>query len=201
MLYRRLCCRVVVVTEGTREQRRGGGLEGRWLLLARAAWVLMAILTVGVFVSGLPSEFMRLRTPCADAVSCAWVPRLTAQNARELRHLGLSVDLLASYWVAIEVGFVLISSAIGAAIFWRKSDDRMALFVSFMLLTLGAALTVPYSLLNLPLIWTLSAEAVSFIGATSVVLFFFLFPDGHFVPRWTRWVALVCIFGLMIPST
>ena len=176
-------------------------LQGRWLLLARAAWLSVAILTVIVFISGLPSEFMRLRTPCADAVSCVWVPRLTAQNARALGELGLSVDLFASYWVAIEVSFVLMSSAIGVAIFWRKSDDRMALFVSLMLLTLGAALVVPYPLLDLPLIWTLSAEAVSFVGATLVVLFFYLFPGGHFVPRWTRWVVLVSIFGVMIPST
>jgi hypothetical protein len=55
--------------------------------------------------------------------------------------------------------------------------------------------------LDLPLIWTLSAEVVSFIGAASVVLFFYLFPDGRFVPRWTRWVALVCIFAVMTPAT
>jgi hypothetical protein len=189
------------VTEGTNEQGRGLSLHGRWLLLARATWVSVAILTVGVFISGLPSEFVRLRSPCADPASCVWVPRLTVQNARELGRLGLSVDFFASYWVAIEVSFVLISSAIGAAIFWRKSDDRMALFVSFMLLTLGAALTVPYSLLDLPLIWRLSAEVVSFIGAASVVLFFYLFPDGRFVPRWTRWLALVWIVGVIIPST
>jgi hypothetical protein len=176
-------------------------LQGRWLLLARVAWVSVALLTVGVFISGLPSEFARLRSPCADPVSCVWVPRLTVQNARELGELGLSVDLFASYWVAIEVTFVLISSTIGVAIFWRRSDDRMALFVSFMLLTLGAALTVPYPLLDLPLIWRLSAEVVSFIGAASVVLFFYLFPDGSFVPRWTRWLALVWIVGVMTPST
>jgi hypothetical protein len=176
-------------------------LHGRWLLLARAAWVSVAILTVGVFVSGLPSEFVRLRSPCADPVSCVWVPRLTVQSARELGELGLSVDFFASYWVAIEISFVLISSAIGAAIFWRKSDDRMALFVSLMLLTLGAALTVPYPLLDLPLMWRLCAEVVSFVGAASVVLFFYLFPDGRFVPRWTRWLALVWIVGVITPST
>ena len=200
-LSRRQCGRVIVVTEGAREQRRGISLQGRWLLLARAAWVSVAILTVGVFISGLPSEIARLRSPCADPVSCAWVPRLTVQSARELGELGLSVEFFASYWVAIEVTFVLISSAIGVAIFWRKSDDRMALFVSLMLLTLGAALTVPYPLLDLPLTWTLSAEVVSFVGAASVVLFFYLFPDGRFVPRWTRWLALVWIVGVMAPST
>ena len=176
-------------------------MQGRWLLLARAAWVSVAVLTMGVFISGLPSEFMRLRTPCTNAVSCVWVPRLTAQNARELGEMGLSVDFFAAYFVAIEVSFVAISTAIAVAIFWRKSDDRMALFVSFMLLTLGAALLVPYALLDLPLIWRLSAEVVSFMGGASLVLFFYLFPDGRFVPRWTIWLALVWIVGVMIPNT
>jgi len=115
--------------------------------------------------------------------------------------LGHSVDFFAAYFVAIEVTFVAVSAAIGVAIFWRKSDDRMALFVSLMLLTLGAALTIPYPLLDLPLIWTLSAEVVSFIGGASMVLFFYLFPDGRFVPHWTRWLALAWIVGVMAPGT
>ena len=147
-------------------------MQGRWLLLARAAWVSVAILTVGVFISGLPSEFMRLRTPCTDAVSCVWVPRLTVQNARELGEMGLSVDFFAAYFVAIEVSFVAISTAIAVAIFWRKSDDRMALFVSFMLLTLGAALLVPYALLDLPLIWRFggSGEFYGWCSAGALLL-------------------------------
>jgi hypothetical protein len=176
-------------------------LRNRWLLLAHAAWVAAAVLTAGVFILGLPREFARLRTPCVDDVSCVWVPRLTAQNARELADLGLSVDFFAAYFVAVEITFVAVSSAIGVAIFWRKADDRMALFVSLMLLTLGAALTVPYPLLDLPLIWRLSAEVVSFVGAASMVLFFYLFPDGRFVPRWTRWLAVLWIVGVMAPNT
>jgi hypothetical protein len=176
-------------------------LRGRWLLLARVAWVVVAVLTVVVFVSGLPSEFARLRVPCTEATSCAWVPRLSAHDARELGELGISVDFFAAYFVALEVAFMTVSCAIGAAIFWRRSDERMALLVSLMLFTLGAALTVPYPLLNLPLVWKVSGEAVSFIGSASLVLFLYLFPDGHFVPRWTRWLALVWIVGLMVPAT
>jgi len=165
------------------------------------AWVVVAVLTVVVFVSGLPSEFARLRAPCTEATSCAWVPRLSAHDARELGELGISVDFFAAYFVALEVAFMTVSCAIGAAIFWRRSDERMALLVSLMLFTLGAALTVPYPLLNLPLVWKVSGEAVSFIGSASLVLFLYLFPDGHFVPRWTRWLALVWIVGLMVPAT
>ena len=176
-------------------------LRGRWLVLGRMAWVAVAILTTVVFVSGLPSEFARLRVPCADVASCAWIPRLTAEDARELGQLGLSSDFFAAYFVALEVALMAVSCAIGATIFWRRSDEPMALLVSLMLFTLGATLAVPYPLVDLPLLWKVSGEAISFIGAASLVLFLYLFPDGRFVPRWTRWLALALIVGLMVPST
>ncbi len=110
-------------------------LRGRRLLLARVAWVAVAVLTAGVFISGIPGEFARLRAPCTNAISCVWFPRLTTENAREL---GLSVDFFAAYFVAVEVAFMAVSFAIGAIIFWRRSDDRMALLVSLMLITFGA---------------------------------------------------------------
>jgi hypothetical protein len=51
-------------------------------------------------------------------------------------------------------------------------------------------------LLNLPRFWEASAVAVIFIGEAAILLFFYVFPDGHFVPRWSRWVALVSIVVL-----
>jgi hypothetical protein len=156
------------VTEGTREQNRLVGtmspgastpattLRGRWLVLGRVVWVAVAILTAVVFVSGLPSEFARLRIPCADVASCAWVPRLTADDAdaRELGELGLSTDFFAAYFVAVEVALIAVSCAVGTAVFWRRSDDWMALLVSLMLVMRGAARTVPYPLVDLPLAWS-----------------------------------------------
>jgi hypothetical protein len=76
-------------------------LPGRWLLIARVAWVAVAVLTAGVFVAGIPGEFARLQAPCTGAISCAWVPRLSAHNARELGQIGLSTDLFAAYFVAV----------------------------------------------------------------------------------------------------
>ena len=148
---------MVVVPEGAREQNGKGvdgvsvrglppaNLRGRWLLLARVAWVVVALLYVGVFVSGIPSEFARLHTPCTDTVSCSLIPHLSVQMVHELKQLGLSAKFFAIYFVAIEVTFTLLSAAIGALIFWRKSEDRMALLVSLMLLTFGAALPIPCS--------------------------------------------------------
>jgi hypothetical protein len=120
-------------------------LQGRWLLIARVAWVVVALLYVGVFISGIPSEFARLQTPCTDTVSCSLIPHLTVQKVQELKELGLSAEFFAAYFVSIEAAFTALSAAIGALIFWRRPEDRMALLVSLMLLTFGGRFPSPCS--------------------------------------------------------
>ena len=98
--------------------------------------------------------------------------------------------------------------AVAALIFWRKSDDLMALLASFCLVALGGSFPdIPATLAALHPAWhvpvTLISEGV--IGFPSLILFFFLFPDGRFVPRWTRWIviasALLYISGSLFPNS
>jgi hypothetical protein len=170
-------------------------MQGRWLLLARVVWVTVALLTVSVFVLSIPSEFARLRSPCTDTVSCSWLIRLTAENVRELNNLGLSVDLFAAYFISLEAAFTVVPIAVGAIIFWRRPDDRMAFLVSLVLLMYWAGITFPYHLLELPRGWEVSSAVVALVGVGSILLFMYIFPDGHFVPRWARWLALVSIMA------
>src|SRR5215213_8653255 len=170
-------------------------MQGRWLRLARVVWVTVALLTVSVFVLSIPSEFARLRSPCTDTVSCSWLIRLTAENARELSNLGLSVDFFAAYFISLEAAFTVVPIAVGAIIFWRRPDDRMAFLVSLVLLMYWAGITFPYHLLELPRGWEVSSAVVALVGVGSILLFMYIFPDGHFVPRWARWLALVSIMA------
>jgi hypothetical protein len=175
----------------------GATLSGRWLFVARTLWGSVALLTVGLFVYIIPSEFARLQSPCSSVVSCNWLIRLTVEDVRELGNLGLSVDFFAAYFVSLEALITVVApSAVGAIIFWRRSDDRMAYLVSLVFLTYWTGIAFPYHLLNLPRFWEVSAVAVIFIGEVAILLFFYVFPDGHFVPRWSRWVALVSIVVL-----
>jgi hypothetical protein len=160
---------------------------------------VIALLYVGVFISGIPSEFARLQTPCTDAVSCSLIPHLTVQKVQQLKELGLSGEVFAAYFVAIELAFTTLSAAIGALIFWRRSEDRMALLVSLMLLTFGGAVPLALFTLDLSPVWTASARGASFVGTALVILFFYIFPDGHFVPRWSRWLLLASI-GVLAPT-
>jgi hypothetical protein len=174
-------------------------LRERWLTLARVVWVAVALLTVGVFVLSIPSEFARLQSPCTDTVSCSWLLRLTAENARELRELGVSVNIFAAYLVSLEAAFTVAPIAVGAIIFWRRPDDRMTFLVSLVLLMYWAGITFPYHLLELPRLWEALSAVVALIGVAAILLFMYVFPDGHFVPRWARWLALVSI-AVFAPS-
>src|SRR5258708_12533717 len=83
---------------------------------------------------------------------------------------------------------------LGALLFWRRSDEPMALFCAFMLVMFsGACITniLQEGLAPLSLSWYALVYLLDFLGQVSFLLFFYLFPSGRFVPRWTRWTALL----------
>jgi hypothetical protein len=168
-------------------------LSGRRLLLARVAWILVAALAVGLFVVGIPAEFALLHVPC-PTVTCP-AGQLSPSGLRALEGLGLSPDSFAVYAVAMDVIFAAVCTAVSLLIFWRRSDDRMGLLVSLVLLTFGTA-TFVFTMEALAVqhrAWEAPVSLLHFLGAASFGLFLYLFPDGRFVPRWTRWVMLVWI--------
>jgi hypothetical protein len=168
-------------------------LRGRWLLLARTAWIAVAVLALGLFAAGIPAEFTLLHIPC-PTVTCP-TGQLPPAGLHALQDLGLSLDSFAAYSVAMDVVFAAVCGAVAALVFWRKSDDRMALFVSLALLTFGTS-TFTFTMAALAVrhpAWETPVAFLHFLGAASFGLFVYLFPDGRFVPRWTRWVALVWI--------
>lgn len=166
-------------------------LRGHSLVFARAAWVGVAVLAGGLFVAGIPSEFALLHIPCPTVVCNTG--QLPPAGLRALGNLGLSPDSFAAYAVAMDIVFAVVCGAVAALIFWRKPDDRMGLFVSLALLTFGTAafgFTMTALATRHPA-WEIPVVFLEILGSASFGLFLYLFPDGHFVPRWTRWVALV----------
>ena len=93
-----------------------------------------------------------------------------------------SLDFYARYEVALYIGFTVGFAAIGALIFWRKSDDRMALFASLTLIMFPAGFNSS-QLATLPSAWSFPVHFLAFLGNISIFLFFYLFPSGRFVPR------------------
>jgi hypothetical protein len=164
-------------------------IAGRWLFFARLLLVVVSIFYLVLYVIGTPVYYAYLHTICTDCLD----DRLTPHKLQALQALNISITTYAVYWVAINLLFALVYFAVAVFIFWRKSDDWMAWLASFSLVAFGASFPSILSVLaavhpawGLPV--TLVSEGV--LGFPSLMVFFFLFPTGRFVPRWTGLVAV-----------
>jgi hypothetical protein len=162
-------------------------LHGRGLFLARVVWLVMFVLAIGLFFTSIPAYY--------DSLIKATDPSINPATLRSnLEALGVSIDFYATYLLSLSVTSMMVWCAVGAVIFWRRSDDWMAVFTSLCLILFSTftldpdvplALAERYSNLWLPV------YLLAFLGSISFILFFFLFPDGRFVPRWMRWILIV----------
>lgn len=188
----------------THEPRSDSGretrLSGRSLLLARVGWMAVATLALCLFVVGIPAQYSRLSVAC-PTTSCS-SGQLNTVSVRALQGLGLSLSFFSLYALTLIVLFAIAFGGVAALIFWRRRNDRTALFVSITLVTFGLLTFsgVASALAQaVPVLW-LPVTCLIYLGSVCFVLFLFLFPNGRFVPRWTRWVALAWILQTL-PST
>src|SRR5258708_26432846 len=106
-----------------------------------------------------------------------------------LHAAGSSIGVYATLTGAVQGLSVVLCAIIGALLFWRRSDEPMALFCAFMLVMFsGAGITniLQEGLAPLSLSWYALVYLLDFLGQVSFLLFFYLFPSGRFVPRWPR---------------
>ena len=164
-------------------------LRGRRLFVARALWVGVVSLTAMIFAASVPAHLADLHRICAAGPCVAG--QLAPAEARALGDLGVSIDAYTAYVFALDLVVALGFCVVGAVIFWRKSREPGALFVSFALMVFGLTWPDTFdSALHHP-VWGNLAGFLTQLGLASLFVFFFVFPDGRFVPRWSRWVVLL----------
>lgn len=164
-------------------------LHGNRLILARAACIAAGVLALGVFIASLPANYTAILTQLCNGLPCNHQSQATIQFVQQLQALGLSAQAYAIFYTFLNIAFVCVYFIVAIILFWRRSDDWMALFASFFLLTFSINFT-SNTLIATP---TLLFQFVEFLGATSLVIFFYLFPTGRFVPRWIRWLSIAAI--------
>src|SRR5512132_3193106 len=74
-------------------------LRGRWLAVARFAWLLVALLALMIFAVAMPLFFNQLQTACPTA-TCA-TQQLTADELRATVAAGWSLPFFAAALVAL----------------------------------------------------------------------------------------------------
>lgn len=122
-------------------------LGGRWLTLARLAWITLVAAGLALFLISIPVRYQLLHT-LSGPTGLPWGGTPEAFRA-DLAQLGLSVGFYATYQVAVEVIFALAFCSIPLIIFWLKSDDWLAMIVSFGLVMFGITGSTPIILAGL----------------------------------------------------
>jgi hypothetical protein len=155
----------------------------RWLVLGL---ILFSIGTLLIGIARFPSSI-----PAAIA---SLIPNdnWTAEMTRgALDQLGWSPESLAWFFAALGWITAAVSSVVGLIVFRSKSDSWFGLYVA---LTFGVLLT---STGASPLVTAQGGALLTgwyaLTGALGWAFFFslfYLFPDGRFVPAWTRWFVL-----------
>jgi len=102
-------------------------------------------------------------------------------------------------FIVVEVVLLIAYTTIALVIVWRKPADWMALFVSLFLVTFGATLSPSWDeLLESDPSWSIPVNFVRILGLVLLLLFLYLFPDGRFVPRWTRLLTIALIALVLV---
>lgn len=153
---------------------------------ARLIWVFVTLISLSLFIGGLPHRYEELST---------------SVDPRVLNEVGITARGYAVYFLSLAVLIVFTHNIIAAVIFLRRKTDWMALALAFALVTNGVIF--PLSLMYPSAATTeptrTLVESIIFIGMLSGSSLLFLFPNGHFVPPWTKW--MVVIWGLItLPS-
>jgi len=114
----------------------------------------------------------------------------------------LTLLLAGSYGLVTTILLVANTSvwfAVSLVLFWRKSTDRAILLFSLQLvLTTGFFIPrYPGALVN-DGAWWVPIDMLGLLAGTTLI-FVYTFPDGRFVPGFTRWLALGWIAVSLVP--
>ena len=165
-------------------------LSGRTLVVARSLWLVICVTVTFTFLFALPYRWALLTRP-------------SPTNLANLTALGLTPTFFAVYSLLWDILIAGIYTILGFIIFWRCGNERLALLAALILVVFGvvsngtfnAAIT---SISGLHPALDLLLQTFGVIAWAGFGYFFYLFPDGRFVPGWTRWLGLIWLL-MIIP--
>ena len=170
-------------------------LRPPWVHLARAAWILLSVACVTLFlISTVNTARAPLPSCAAPDAACPATTQITREDAEIAATMGLPIPLLPLS-LAFSITARLSLAAVGLLIFWRRADDWMAMVMSGALMTVlleGAQGIDPSFNAVLGVLFG--------IGTALFLPIPFIFPTGRFEPSWMRWpvVAITIPYVVLV---
>ncbi|HEU5423618.1 MAG TPA: hypothetical protein VFU72_08770 [Nitrolancea sp.] len=167
-------------------------LHPRLALAARAGWLGLILVSLGLFLASLPLRYHQLHdfsfVPLARSDLLRAIDPETLHRA--LSGLGLSTTVFAWFSLTLEVAFAGAFCAVAALIAARRDNTWWIKFVVLMMVVFGtSSLPTITALEGTNALVELLARITHQLGWALVEIFLLLFPSGRFVPRWTGYAA------------
>jgi signal transduction histidine kinase len=170
-------------------------------------WATLVVLSVGLFLAAVLVYYLLLHAIPVPEEVLHTAPAISGYALLIFRYTPL-VDEYAVFNIAMLNGLALVWVTVGLVIFWRRSDDKVALSASLALVLTGTNFS-PVTYVLVVVFGPTSPggmliTCLQVVAWSSLAFSLALFPDGRFVPGWTRWLAvgyLVCQLPLSLPES
>jgi signal transduction histidine kinase len=163
-------------------------LPARWQRAVQVLWILVTLLALAFFIYEVNLSYSEL----LDAP-------LTLQ--RNLADHGISLRVYANYLTGLRSMYMLVHLVIAGIVIFKRPNERIAVFTAFFLVMLGTTFwPLAERVADQPAFWRLPRAIANLLMSSSLLIFFLIFPDGRFTPRWTKPVAVVMLCLLVIEN-
>src|SRR5215467_483232 len=103
-------------------------LQGRFLRVAQAAWILVAVVALLLVAVSIPPFYTQTQSLCTGS-ACTGI-QVSPEQAHAPAAYGISLTSYAWYSVVVTLLSTLIWFSAGWLIFWHKSDSWIALLLA-----------------------------------------------------------------------
>ena len=156
-------------------------LPPRWQKAIQLGWGLFTLLVLTFFFFEVSFSYKELLKPSIEL-----------QN--NLAQLGMSVQTHALYLTGLRVAFMLVHLMIAIMIVVKRPNERITIFVALTLVFMGITFWPPANRIATNIdIWQFLRSVAQFLSTIFLIIFFLIFPDGHFTPRWSSFYVVAVL--------
>jgi signal transduction histidine kinase len=153
----------------------------RWQQSVQLLWGLFTLLALTFFFFEVSSSYRELLDPSPEL-------------QKNLAQLELGIQAHAIYLTSLRTVFMLMHLVIASMIVFKRPNERIAVFVALTLVFMGVTFWPPANRITANTdIWHLLRSIAQFLSTLFLIVFFFIFPDGRFTPRWTIFYVIAVL--------
>lgn len=155
-------------------------LTGKGLLAARVAWIALALAVLAILLTSLPGYVQEFGAGLGHI-------------SPDSQSTGATVMAILSGLASL--ASALLSLTLAAIFFRRRFAEPVAAALSFYLLLYAVVMAGPLEAWSI--YWhgdtSLATTLQGVLMGVPTVALFALFPNGRFVPTWTRWLLVLAV--------